>query len=164
MPSEVLEVWHAGGFVMPPLVLVSFLMWWTLAWRWMTLRGVDLAAVKRLNHDDAEVRLEQHRLEVDRGNRMVVSLVAVAPLLGLLGTVTGMIETFDSLATMSLFSQSGGIAGGVAQALFTTQMGLVVAIPGLVIGRLQASRQVALEGELDALVELVAQQESGVAA
>ena len=63
-------------------------------------------------------------------------------------------ETFDSLATMSLFSQSGGIAGGVAQALFTTQMGLVVAIPGLVIGRLQASRQVALEGELDALVEL----------
>lgn len=149
MPSEVLEVWHAGGFVMPPLVLVSFLMWWTLAWRWMTLRGVDLAAVKRLNHDDAEVRLEQHRLEVDRGNRMVVSLVAVAPLLGLLGTVTGMIETFDSLGNMVLFARSGGIAGGIAQALVSTQMGLSVAIPGVLVARWLSMKQRKVESLID---------------
>ncbi|MDZ7829411.1 MAG: MotA/TolQ/ExbB proton channel family protein [Halofilum sp. (in: g-proteobacteria)] len=42
-----------------------------------------------------------------------------------------MIETFESLGDMSLFSQSGGIAGGISQALFTTQLGLAVAIPGM---------------------------------
>lgn len=63
-----------------------------------------------------------------------LALIAnIAPMLGLLGTVTGMIETFDSLGDMSLFSQSGGIAGGISQALFTTQMGLAVAIPGLIV-------------------------------
>ena len=60
----------------------------------------------------------------------------VAPLAGLLGTVAGMIETFDSLGSMSLFSQSGGVAGGISQALISTQMGLAVAIPGLLAGRI----------------------------
>ena len=68
--------------------------------------------------------------------KVITAIVVVAPLIGLLGTVIGMIETFDSLASASLFSQSGGIAGGIAQALFTTQFGLVVAVPGLVIGRI----------------------------
>jgi len=68
--------------------------------------------------------------------KLITAIVVVAPLIGLLGTVIGMIETFDSLASASLFSQSGGIAGGISQALFTTQFGLVVAVPGLVIGRI----------------------------
>ena len=46
-----------------------------------------------------------------------------------------MIETFDSLAEMSLFTV-GGIAGGISEALFTTQMGLIVAVPGVLIGRI----------------------------
>ena len=72
-------------------------------------------------------------LEVHR--QTIRSIVIVAPLLGLLGTVIGMIETFESLQGSALFSQSGGIAGGISQALITTQLGLVVAIPGLLIGR-----------------------------
>jgi len=68
--------------------------------------------------------------------KVITAIVVVAPLIGLLGTVIGMIETFDSLASASLFSQTGGIAGGISQALFTTQFGLVVAVPGLVIGRI----------------------------
>ena len=47
-----------------------------------------------------------------------------------------MIETFSALGDMALFTQSGGIAGGISQALLTTQMGLVVAIPGLLVGRI----------------------------
>ncbi|MDZ4350135.1 MAG: MotA/TolQ/ExbB proton channel family protein [Xanthomonadaceae bacterium] len=63
---------------------------------------------------------------------LIASLVGIAPMLGLLGTVMGMIVTFESLGDMTLFSQSGGIASGIATALFTTQMGLVVAVPGLI--------------------------------
>jgi biopolymer transport protein ExbB len=60
-----------------------------------------------------------------------------------------MIETFDSLGDMSLFTQSGGVAGGISEALFSTQMGLAVAVPGLLVGRVLARRQALLAIELD---------------
>lgn len=57
-------------------------------------------------------------------------LAAVAPLLGLLGTVTGMIATFDVLAIFGT-GNARGMACGISEALITTQTGLLVAIPGL---------------------------------
>jgi biopolymer transport protein ExbB len=57
-------------------------------------------------------------------------LAAVAPLLGLLGTVTGMIATFDVLAVFGT-GNAKAMAGGISEALITTQTGLLVAIPGL---------------------------------
>ena len=86
---------------------------------------------------------------------LVKTIVVVAPLIGLLGTVIGMIETFDSLASMSLFSQSGGIAGGISQALFTTQLGLVVAVPGLVIGRLLDKKAANMELDLEQITDIL---------
>jgi biopolymer transport protein ExbB len=57
-------------------------------------------------------------------------LAAIAPLLGLLGTVMGMIDTFDILAVFGT-GNAKGMAGGISEALVTTQTGLMVAIPGL---------------------------------
>lgn len=57
-------------------------------------------------------------------------LAAVAPLLGLLGTVTGMIATFDVLSVFGT-GNAKAMAGGISEALITTQTGLLVAIPGL---------------------------------
>lgn len=88
-------------------------------------------------------------------SKLVRTIVVVAPLIGLLGTVIGMIETFDSLASMSLFSQSGGIAGGISQALFTTQLGLVVAVPGLVIGRILDKKAANMETDLDQIKDIL---------
>ena len=102
-------------------------------------------------------RLEDALFEVrdgtNRFSTLVQSLVIAAPLTGLLGTVGGMIETFDSLATMALFTQSGGIAGGISQALITTQMGLAVAIPGLLFGRVLSGRQLQLLDDVDRVME-----------
>ncbi|MEE2904327.1 MAG: MotA/TolQ/ExbB proton channel family protein [Myxococcota bacterium] len=99
--------------------------------------------------------------ELARFDTLVVAIVAAAPLAGLLGTVAGMMETFDALADMALFSQSGGIAGGISQALLTTQMGLAVAIPGLLIGRLLKRRQDRLSEELEQVKDLLClEQES----
>jgi len=53
--------------------------------------------------------------------------------MGLLGTVNGMVETFDALADQRMISQSGSIAAGISKALFATQLGLAVAIPGLFV-------------------------------
>jgi biopolymer transport protein ExbB len=93
--------------------------------------------------------------DLSRGKMVIGALVAAAPLLGLLGTVTGMIETFDSMADMSFYTQSGGIAGGIAEALFTTQMGLVVAVPGVIIGRLLDARQTRLADELTRIKDIL---------
>lgn len=93
--------------------------------------------------------------EIKQYSKMVMTLVAIAPLIGLLGTVIGMIETFDSLASASLFSQSGGIAGGISQALFTTQLGLVVAVPGVIIGRLLDRRGNTMELELEQIKDIL---------
>lgn len=100
--------------------------------------------------------------QLGRHRRLVRSLVAVAPLLGLLGTVDGMIETFDSLADMELFSQSGGIAGGISKALFTTQMGLAISIPGLLMGRMLDRRELAICYELDQVRDLVCADAKGL--
>lgn len=89
-----------------------------------------------------------YEMALKRYNTLVKTIVAVAPILGLLGTVDGMIETFESLGDMSLFAQSGGIAGGISQALFTTQMGLAVAIPGLIVNSFLERRQRSMHMEL----------------
>lgn len=58
--------------------------------------------------------------------------VAAAPLLGLLGTVTGMVATFDALTTGSGGDETQGmVASGISEALITTQTGLVIALAGL---------------------------------
>ena len=114
--------------------------------------AVEQGAPLRSRLDEAFVDFE---VSIDKYSVLVRSIVVVSPLLGLLGTVGGMIETFDSLGDMSLFSQSGGIAGGISQALFTTQMGLAVALPGLIVGRILDRRQVTFQMELDKIKDIL---------
>ncbi|MFA9460015.1 MotA/TolQ/ExbB proton channel family protein [Thiohalorhabdus sp. Cl-TMA] len=102
-----------------------------------------------------------YEAELKKFSRLTVTLVEVAPIMGLLGTVVGMIETFDSLRDMALFTQSGGIAGGISQALFTTQMGLVVAIPGLIMHGLLRKKQQAIRMELARIKDLLCTEPAG---
>lgn len=72
---------------------------------------------------------------IDRFGNFVLVLAAVAPLLGLLGTVTGMIATFDIITTHGT-GDPKLLSGGISEALVTTMLGLVVAIPLLLLGNL----------------------------
>lgn len=68
----------------------------------------------------------------ERQLKIMKLCVGVAPLLGLFGTVTGMLATFAALASGSGGEQTmGDIAKGISEALITTEAGLVVALPGL---------------------------------
>ena len=69
---------------------------------------------------------EMSRLE--RGLLVLATTANVAPLLGVLGTVTGMIKSFDALAKAGL-SNPGLVAAGISEALITTAAGLMIAIP-----------------------------------
>lgn len=110
--------------------------------------------------DDAFADDEQ---ALRRYARLVKALVAAAPILGLLGTVNGMIDTFQALGEMKLFAQSGGIAGGISQALFTTQLGLAVAIPGLVVNGVLERRARERALELTQLKDILCAQATDIA-
>ncbi len=97
--------------------------------------GRVLLAARHNNAQEEEVlklKLDEAILTelpaLERGNGVIKLLAATSPLLGLLGTVTGMIITFQ---TISLFGTGDPrlMAGGISQALVTTVLGLVVAIP-----------------------------------
>jgi len=74
---------------------------------------------------------------LDRYGNFILVLAAVAPLLGLLGTVAGMIATFDIITEYGT-GDPKLLAGGISEALVTTMFGLIVAIPLLLIGNLLA--------------------------
>lgn len=107
-----------------------------------------------------ELKLDEAILQetppLEKGQSLLKLLSAVAPLLGLLGTVTGMIVTFQAI------TQGGGgdsrlMAEGISQALVTTVLGLVVAIPLLFLHSLLASRS-------KSLIQLLEQQSAGLIA
>jgi len=86
-------------------------------------------------HNDQLPVLRRMRLEAQesfRQQRVALSaMVAAAPLLGLLGTVSGMVTTFESLAAQADGKSMGDLARGISQVLVATESGLAVAIPAL---------------------------------
>lgn len=90
-------------------------------------RGRPREIVKEMIEDTG--RHVTHELE--RYLNTLGTIAAISPLLGLLGTVVGMIEVF-SVITVQGVGDPGALAGGISQALITTAAGLVVAIPSLV--------------------------------
>lgn len=82
--------------------------------------------------------------DLERFLNTLGTIAAITPLLGLLGTVTGMIRTFKAI-TVAGIGNPAAMAGGIAEALITTAAGLLVAIPALVAYRY-------LRGRVEALV------------
>jgi len=85
----------------------------------------QLPALRRQVHDVRESFRQQ---------RVVLgAMIAAAPLLGLLGTVSGMIKTFESLADRVGQKSMEGLAQGISEVLVATESGLVVALPALLL-------------------------------
>ena len=89
---------------------------------------------------------EQSKLE--RFSAAITASAAVAPLLGLLGTVAGMIATFD-IITEHGTGDPKMLSGGISEALVTTELGLIVAIPTLLIGSVLIARADAITTALE---------------
>lgn len=68
-------------------------------------------------------------------------LLAALPLLGLLGTIGGLLQTFTRIAKEKSFSTQELMSGGIADAMFTTQLGLIMLIPGLLMLALLAYKK-----------------------
>lgn len=83
--------------------------------------------------------------------RVLNGVSTVSPLLGLLGTVLGMIHAFNAIATADAMGRPETLAGGISQALLTTAAGLSVAIPALIAFLYFSGRVDQLVMELDSL-------------
>ncbi len=126
-----------------------------------------LGRVLVVAEENRELELENLELKIDeavlkeipkltRGEGLVKLLAGVAPLLGLLGTVVGMIITFQAI---SLFGTGDPklMANGISQALVTTALGLIVAIPLLFLHSLLTTRS-------RSLVQILDEQSTGLVA
>ncbi len=148
-----------GGNVLFAIMLVTFLMWALIVERYLYLRtgyGTAVRAVLDEWHQRTDrsswyahqIRRElvsRISLELERGIPLIKTLVALCPLLGLLGTVTGMIEVFQVMGD----SGSGNpraMASGVSKATIPTMAGMVAAISGLVFS-VQLDRRAKSEAE-----------------
>ena len=97
------------------------------------------------------------RPRLARSLAVIGVLAAVAPLLGLLGTVIGMIETFDVISVFGT-GNARAMAGGISVALITTQSGLLIAIPGLWLSGLLERRAAHLGQRLEEVASALARQ------
>ena len=189
--QEVREFINQGGFVMWPLIALTFVLWYALGYRYLLLaqnrsaniRSVILAfrrepdrprkgyideivtrirAIRAAYHGNIRnilaLEIAPYEERLGTFSTLIRTIVVIAPLAGLLGTVSGMIEMFDSLGDQTFYSQSGGVANGISQALITTQLGLAIAIPGLLAGRLLDRKANRIRADIAQLVETFSEE------
>lgn len=142
--NRLLQFMDAGGPVLWIIAAATFLMWLLIIERiWYFHTGlkqetrVALATWEARDehsswHATSIRRLLISRIVVDirQNMSMVKTLVALCPMLGLLGTVTGMIDVFDVLA-VSGGGDARAMAGGVSRATISTMAGMVAALSGV---------------------------------
>jgi len=150
---------EAGGPVLAVIALVTFVMWALILER-LWYKRADYPAVKQVAldrwlrlperssrgaHDIKRMLVAGTREELGKGLLLIRTLVAVCPLLGLLGTVTGMIEVFDVMA-VSGNGNARAMAAGVGRATIPTMAGMVAALSGLLVVS-QLERHAQREGQ-----------------
>ncbi len=138
------DLFIAGGWVLLVMLLISFLMWLLILERYhFYFRGrpqlvreiVDKWQRQRTHVADIDNRLREGLTNQFRGQLAswvgtIQVITAILPLMGLLGTVVGMIKTFE---VMTVFGTGNvrGMAEGISQALITTMVGLMTALAGM---------------------------------
>ncbi|MCH2387820.1 MAG: MotA/TolQ/ExbB proton channel family protein [Opitutales bacterium] len=116
----------------------------------------EMIVVGVANHAEPKELLEEILLEkmistqpkIERLLSIIAVTAATAPLLGLLGTVTGMINTFK-LITIFGTGDAKSLSGGISEALITTEFGLVVAIPSLIFHAFLSRRARSIMGGME---------------
>lgn len=123
-------------------------------------RAVDSARLPvELLEDEIYGEIIRLKRRLERGTAVFNVTAATAPLLGLLGTVTGMIATFQRIAVFGT-GDPRSLSEGISEALITTKYGLIVAIPAFILGayfrRRIAGVATTLEKQADLVVKAVA--------
>jgi len=158
--ADVRDFMETGGSVLRVVAAVTFGMWVLILERYWFFGWVHPKTADRIQSEwDArqdhhswyaqqirQMLLTEVDLELDRGLQIIKSLVALCPMLGLIGTVTGMIEVFDVMAIAGT-GNVRGMAGGVSRATLPTMAGMVAALSGLIFS-VQLERRAKRESQI----------------
>ena len=151
MEQFLLEAWDSireGGVVMIALIVLSLILYRSAFGTLFFVKGFSAKGIREeldagVSKTELEIVFSQSRREfgelVSRQVAFIGMLAAAAPLLGLLGTVIGMIVTFQAI-TLFGTGDPKTMAGGISQALITTVLGLTVAIPTVLLHSIVDSR------------------------
>jgi biopolymer transport protein ExbB len=157
---DLTERWHQGGYIGYAITAVGAFAFLLAIWRLVVLTGVSskvnaqlksdkandnnpLGRVLKIHEDNPSMEAETLELKLsegilketpnlESGLTLLKIISAVAPLMGLLGTVTGMIITFQAITIFGA-GDPKAMAGGISGALVTTVLGLLVAIPTVLL-------------------------------
>jgi len=137
MIPAIAKLLKEGGPVLVANLVLAALLYARCCGLLLELRGARrrFARIGSLGavHASALPRLQDELQDFFRRQRVLIgAMIAAAPLIGLLGTVVGMIGTFESLAGRTAQSMEG-LAGGISEALLNTEAGLAVAIPAVLL-------------------------------
>jgi biopolymer transport protein ExbB len=135
---------ETGGDVLLVIAFVTGVMWTLMIerfWYFRTGHQAEKARVRKIwearedhsswnAHQIRRLLVSEVRLKLNRGLPTIKTIVAVCPMFGLLGTVTGMIEVFDVMAIAGS-GNARGMASGVSKATLPTMAGMVAALSGM---------------------------------
>jgi biopolymer transport protein ExbB len=178
------ERWHQGGYIGYAITAVGVFAFLLAIWRLIVLTGVSAKVSKQLKSDKAntnnplgrvlkvhednpsmdtetlELKLSEQILKetpkLESGLTLLKIIAAVAPLMGLLGTVTGMIITFQAITIFGA-GDPKAMAGGISGALVTTVLGLLVAIPTVLLYTI-------VNGRAQRILHVLNEQSTGIIA
>lgn len=163
--ESVREFIATGGDVLYFVAAALFLMWVLMIERYWYITAVFPKVKKDIitkwdarsdttswyAHRIREAWISEASDGLDARMLIIRTLVAMCPLIGLLGTVTGMISVFETMATQGT-SNARLMASGISMATIPTMAGMVAALSGLFISsRLEAKAKMAREGLVDSL-------------
>ncbi|MCH7980928.1 MAG: MotA/TolQ/ExbB proton channel family protein [Proteobacteria bacterium] len=184
LSPTVMDRIHQGGIVGYCIIALGALGLLMAIWRWFGLSGDSRRVKAQLKRDTAstdnplgrvlaayesnqsadtetiELKLSEAALKeipgLTKGLLFIKVISVVAPLMGLLGTVTGMIKTFQVI-TLYGAGDPKLMAGGISQALMTTVLGLVVAIPMVLL-------HTVVSGQSRRIINIIQSQSAGLVA
>jgi biopolymer transport protein ExbB len=166
--TELRDLSSGGGWIFWALIVLAFGIAYALVTLWNSLRfpdatvlspqewrelllrpGDSSATLHRLSASISTSRdpgrhlqeIGQHLFAIpDRRFPFAFVMIGAAPLLGLLGTVSGMFKTFGGMASSAANAPIDIISAGISEALITTETGLVIGVPTLIVCTLLKSR------------------------
>lgn len=129
---ELLELIDKGGIIVYILIFLNIIGFTIILWKFFTLprKNALISKIKdKLNSDSAiYAQIEYEVKKLESGLTYIKNIATIAPLLGLLGTVIGVYQSFEAITKNGLGDPSI-FSNGISLALITTIAGLIVAIP-----------------------------------
>ncbi|MDA7597827.1 MotA/TolQ/ExbB proton channel family protein [bacterium] len=130
--TELQALFVEGGWVLWGLIALAFGIAFALISIWKSLQEISSQQLDAVD--------EFHFAKPRRRIPFAFVLIGAAPLIGLLGTVSGMLTTFTGLSGVTNRTPIDVISRGISEALITTQAGLIIAVPALITCTLLKNR------------------------